>query len=33
MEFLLKPDEETLAAEQTAAEPAANELPEEKKEK
>ena len=33
VEFLLKPDEETLAAEQTAAEPAANELPEEKTEK
>ena len=30
VEFLLKPDEETLAAEQTAA---ANELPEEKTEK
>lgn len=33
VEFLLKPDEETLTAEQTAAEPAANELPEEKTEK
>ena len=33
VEFLLKPDEETLTAEQTAAEPAAHELPEEQTEK